>query len=531
MADNKPLAAARDDPAAAENKKELQSPAVRWSIARAKQEWECTVDALTQVVCVVDGDCNIVRANRAIEAWGLGGVREVHGRNLHELLHPRCDSRACAFAQRLAQAWRELHEGEGVDFEIHDAILDRVLHATVRTMARTGLAVIVLSDVTTLHKIRNDLQGMNEQLESRIDARTRELNVSRDELSLLSAQLMTTQEDERKRIAQELHDSIGQSLSAIKYSLERAEEMVHNNAPGNVHDLLAMTIRRVQHTLDSIRSIAMNLRPSLLDDLGVVSAVRWFCREFNEVYPPIRVHTDLELTDDSVPPALATTIFRTVQELLNNVARHAAASNAFISMRSDAGRLTLEICDDGIGFEPQENAGTSATGGHGLRGLRERAAKTGGTFSLTSKRGCGTMVRVGWPLRQAGFTLLELLVVMVIIGLLAGFVAPRYFAQVGKSQVKAAKAQIDAFDKALDQYRIDVGHYPTTEEGLSSLMVAPPGESAWGGPYLKKAVPADPWGRPYIFVSPGEHGEIDIVSLGKDGQQGGTGDNVDVTNW
>jgi general secretion pathway protein G len=166
-----------------------------------------------------------------------------------------------------------------------------------------------------------------------------------------------------------------------------------------------------------------------------------------------------------------------------------------------------------------------------LSGLRERATKTGGTFSLHSRRGCGTVVRVGWPLRSAGFTLLELLVVMVIIGLLAGFVAPRYFAQVGKSQVKAARAQIDAFDKALDQYRIDLGRYPTTEEGLNSLMTAPAGEPGWGGPYLKKAVPLDPWGHAYVYVSPGEHADIDIVSYGKDGQPGGTGENADVTNW
>jgi general secretion pathway protein G len=120
---------------------------------------------------------------------------------------------------------------------------------------------------------------------------------------------------------------------------------------------------------------------------------------------------------------------------------------------------------------------------------------------------------------------------MVIIGLLAGFFAPRYFAQVGKSQVKAARAQIDAFDKSLDQYRVDMGRFPTTEEGLDSLVVAPPGESAWGGPYLKKAVPLDPWGHPYVYVSPGEHADVDILSYGKDGQPGGTGENADITNW
>lgn len=130
-----------------------------------------------------------------------------------------------------------------------------------------------------------------------------------------------------------------------------------------------------------------------------------------------------------------------------------------------------------------------------------------------------------------GFTLLELLVVMVIIGLLASYVGPKFFSQIGKSEVKAARAQIDALEKALDQFRLDLGRYPTTEQGLAVLMERPAGEQKWGGPYLKKAVPNDPWGRPYVYRQPGEHGEYDLLSLGKDGQPGGTGEAEDINNW
>jgi general secretion pathway protein G len=133
--------------------------------------------------------------------------------------------------------------------------------------------------------------------------------------------------------------------------------------------------------------------------------------------------------------------------------------------------------------------------------------------------------------RHSGFTLLELLVVMVIIGLLASYVGPKYFGQIGKSEVKTAQAQIDAFGKALDQYRLDAGHYPTTDLGLNALVVRPGNEPKWGGPYLAKAVPNDPWGRPYQYKSPGEHGDYDLWSLGKDGQPGGTGDAADITSW
>ncbi len=136
------------------------------------------------------------------------------------------------------------------------------------------------------------------------------------------------------------------------------------------------------------------------------------------------------------------------------------------------------------------------------------------------------------PRRLAhGFTLLELLVVMVIIGLLAAYVGPRFFSQIGKSEQKAAKAQLDAFEKALDQYRLDTGRYPTTDQGLAALMARPGNEARWNGPYLKKAVPPDPWGRPYLYKLPGEHGEYDLWSYGKDGQAGGTGDDEDVTSW
>ncbi|HEX9180677.1 MAG TPA: type II secretion system major pseudopilin GspG [Burkholderiales bacterium] len=134
-------------------------------------------------------------------------------------------------------------------------------------------------------------------------------------------------------------------------------------------------------------------------------------------------------------------------------------------------------------------------------------------------------------LRQAGFTLLELLVVMVILGLLVGYVAPKYFAQVGKSEVKTARAQIEALEKALDMYRLDTGHYPTTEQGLAALNTRPQNEPKWSGPYLKKEVPLDPWGKPYVYKTPGEKGtDFDLISLGKDSRPGGEGENADITN-
>ncbi len=127
-----------------------------------------------------------------------------------------------------------------------------------------------------------------------------------------------------------------------------------------------------------------------------------------------------------------------------------------------------------------------------------------------------------------GFTLLELLVVVAIIGLLVGYVAPRYFSQVGKSEVQVARVQIDALEKALDQYRLDTRRYPTAEQGLAVLTARPANEPNWSGPYLRKALPSDPWGKPYVYRTPGQNGEFDILSYGRDGKAGGSGDDADI---
>ena len=131
---------------------------------------------------------------------------------------------------------------------------------------------------------------------------------------------------------------------------------------------------------------------------------------------------------------------------------------------------------------------------------------------------------------QRGFTLIELLVVIIVLGLLVGLVGPRLFGRVGQSKQAAAKAQIELLGAGLDQYRLDVGAYTNTSQGVDALQKNP-GAQNWNGPYLKKAVPKDPWGNPYKYRAPGQHGEYDLWSEGADGSPGGDGENSDIVSW
>jgi general secretion pathway protein G len=167
------------------------------------------------------------------------------------------------------------------------------------------------------------------------------------------------------------------------------------------------------------------------------------------------------------------------------------------------------------------------SGHHDMSAAFESLSSGGSHTMRLNRRVAGVAATVS-AARTRGFTMLELLVVVAIIGLLAAYVGPRFFSQVGKSEQSVAKAQVEAFSRALDAYRLDVGAYPSTEEGLKVLFERPANNPKWNGPYLQKTVPDDPWGRPYVYKLPGSKFEYDLYTLGKDGQPGGSGDAADV---
>lgn len=402
----------------------VSDTSIRAAILRAKDEWECTVDALPDLICLLDVTGKVVRINRVIERWELYPLPEALGLDLHALLHPGFDEEGCQLAVALAGAWSGLQQsGDSQEFELRDPRLGRALHVTLRKMPpdadakMESLSVAVVADVTALHLAREALNAVNQELETRVHSRTEELaeanrdlqneiarregadqalRRSRNELATLSHQLMITQEAERKRIARELHDSVGQQLSAIKYTLERIDGRPRHDADARIQ--VERAVIALQETMDELRTIAMNLRPAVLDDLGAVSAVSWFCREFAQNYPTLVLRELVSVADADVPERLSTAVFRSLQEMLNNVAKHARAREVAVTLSRAPGQLILEVEDDGIGIH-RGSPDASARAGRGLRNLRERASMTGGEFMVGNRPGGGgTRARIEWRL-------------------------------------------------------------------------------------------------------------------------------------
>lgn len=397
------------------------------AIERAKLEWEGTADALAVMVCLLDRNGVVMRANRVLEDWGLGSVARAVHLQAHELLHRRCRRPQCLLKGFIGHALGAIRSGSRSQFEVQERVGQRHLQITLRPL-RTRLnelvesgvpmAVLVATDLSALHHAREALERLNLGLEARVRARTQALaDVNRDlrgeivrreqaevnlrrsgnELAALSEQLIGAQEGERKRIAVELHDSVGQSLSAVKYTLERGLELLRQPQRGDPEPVLQLAVRRIQESAESIRTISMNLRPRILDDLGVASAVHWFCRDFAETYPGLRVQAEIGVTDSEVPAPLATVVYRCMQELLNNVAKHAGGNEVRVRLVTEKRTLQLEVHDDGVGVD--KASPESRRRGSGLRNLRERAQLSGGQFTITRARAGGTLARMSWPLQ------------------------------------------------------------------------------------------------------------------------------------
>jgi PAS domain S-box-containing protein len=226
-----------------------------------------------------------------------------------------------------------------------------------------------------------------------------ELRESENRLRHLSSQLLTVQENERKRISREIHDSLGQSLTAIKFRVENTLQQMDKGKAKTIIKPLEDIIPIIQESIEEARRIQMDLRPSILDDLGVQATLSWFSREFQKTYTTISIEKKIDIQESEVPDALKTVLYRISQEALNNIAKHSKADLVHLTLKKINNSIELTIQDNGEGFDPREAlAVDSSKRGLGLTGMRERAELSGGMFFIESTVGKGTLIRASWTL-------------------------------------------------------------------------------------------------------------------------------------
>jgi len=348
------------------------------ALRESEQKYSTLVeDALIGVYIIKDG--KIVFANdKFAEIYGYS-KNELFGMDSLDLVHP--DDRPFIEEMRNKRL-----NGEKVPSEYE-----------IRSLKKNGQTIWVNRSLSLInyqngHAISGTVSDMTKRRKAE-----ESLRESGKELRILSNQLLSAEEKERKRIARELHDSIGQALSAIKFCVENSLGQLRElAAPSDLESLEAL-IPLTQKTIEEVRTIVKDLRPSILDDLGILATINWFCREFQKVYTGIRIKADIDVREDVIPSALKTVIYRILQEALNNVAKHSRADLVQLSLLENNNRIIMRIRDNGAGFDVSKTISQKPSRrGFGLASMRERAGLSGADFDVSSRAGEGTSVRVEW---------------------------------------------------------------------------------------------------------------------------------------
>jgi PAS domain S-box-containing protein len=297
--------------------------------------------------------------------------------------------------------------GKKVDLIFNDAKTDHIfLDETIRTKSVHNFETELVGNDT--QRISVSLSGslISDSLEIVCVAQDnterkraeKMLRKSTKELRLLSSRILEAQESERKRVARELHDGIGQALTGIKFALENGVRRLKETETEPHFKALDDIIPLIQTTVDETRRIAMGLRPSTLDDIGISETIYWFCQQYENIYKNIRILKLIVVEEDQIPESLKTVIFRVLQESLNNVAKHSGADRVQLSLQQQDDTVTLIVEDDGGGFDTEKPLPQDASErGFGLASMRERIELSGGIFTLQSVPGQGTRISALWP--------------------------------------------------------------------------------------------------------------------------------------
>jgi signal transduction histidine kinase len=235
-------------------------------------------------------------------------------------------------------------------------------------------------------------------LEQRVQERTAEVEKANKALRQLSIRLLSAHEEERKRVAGDIHDTMGSCLSGIKFKVQSALEEIANT-PNAATESLRTVIPVIQDAIEECRRIQMDLRPSMLDDLGLLPTLSWFFRSFQKIYSTIHIEQNMTIDESELPVSLKTVMYRIIQEAMNNAAKHSKADLVRISLRKVHNKMELFVQDNGRGFSVQQRLSLGdSKRGLGLTSMKERTELSGGSFAVESAEGKGTIIRASWPL-------------------------------------------------------------------------------------------------------------------------------------
>lgn len=362
------------------------------------KEYEKVVESLEEMIAVVDRDYRYLIANRAFLNYRGMESGQVVGRLVEEVLGKE------VFEKVIKKQLDECFQGNDIKYEMkynYPKYGDRDLFVSyfpIEGPVGVNRAACVLQDITERKHIEEMLRKSRDELELRVKERTTALEKANEVLQQIPSKLIAAQEEERKRLASELHDSIGQTLVAIKLSVELALLAKSEENLKEAFEKLQDVVPTIQNAIKEIRNIYTGLRPTMLDNLGLISTLQWLCREWMKLYPDRHIELRTGVAEKGIPEKLKVNIFRITQEALNNIAKHSQAGWVDISLSKHKDGIVLTVSDDGVGMDLGLIMQTSAATSLGLASMRERAELTRGSFSIESAPGEGTTIRAYWPI-------------------------------------------------------------------------------------------------------------------------------------
>lgn len=387
------------------------------SMTNEKNRYMTIFHSMAEPAYVVDREMHIVEVNKALEDFYEINAGAIVGKNCENALsHGLCLQCPLQEVMRNRTSFSNMEivikvQGEDKTVLLSGSFLDDI-------SGKYAGGIAILQDITERKRAEESLKKAKNGLEIRVNERTRELlesnamlkeeiaerkkaqeamRRSEKELRNLSLRLLNAQEDESKRIALELHDGLGQNLSAIKFKIETVIRELDETKYDKYKKSLESVVPIVQEAVDEVRGLARRLRPAILDDLGILATISWLCREFEDVYSGISIDKDIDIEENEISESIKVVIYRIMQEALNNIAKHSSADHVDLSLNKNNGKISLVIKDNGCGFDPKElGKGDKMEHGLGMTSMKERTELTKGFFTLDSSRGKGTVIKAWW---------------------------------------------------------------------------------------------------------------------------------------